>query len=262
MLRAVGVAFLIIGVVVSVGRAAAADWTVTLGLEGRVLPSYPGSANSVLLPIPLFDIRVAGTPRRFTNPRDGFGVGLYDNGTFRLGVTGKAQLPRDSADDPNLAGLNDIDWTLEPGLFVEYWPVDWLRPRAEVRQGIGGHKGQVGELSADVVMPVSPKLTLSGGPWVSLASSDALAPYFGVTPAEAAASIYPAYHASGGLRSFGLGALARYEFSRQWAAHLYVDYERLAGSAGNSPIVRLQGSPDQISIGLGFTYSFDMGGLF
>jgi outer membrane scaffolding protein for murein synthesis (MipA/OmpV family) len=35
------------------------DWTVMVGVEGRVLPSYEGSGSSVLRPIPLFDIRRA-----------------------------------------------------------------------------------------------------------------------------------------------------------------------------------------------------------
>jgi outer membrane protein len=259
ILRAVGlVAILVAGVFLSTGRGEAADWTVTLGLEGRVLPSYPGSASSTLLPIPLFDIRMAGRPRRFTNPRDGLGIGLYDSGAFRFGITGKAQLPRRVDGDPNLAGVDNVDWTLEPGLFLEYWPVDWLRTRAEVRQGIGGHHGQIGDLSADVVVPIAPGLTLSGGPRAVIATSDALAPYFGVTAAEAAASVYPVYRADGGLRSFGLGGLARYELSPSWSTHVFVEYERLAGSAANSPIVRMQGSPDQVSIGVGFTYSFDM----
>jgi outer membrane protein len=105
---------------------------------------------------------------------------------------------------------------------------------------------------------VTLNLTLSGGPRVSLASTDALMPYFGVTADEAAASIYPSYHASGGLRSFGLGGLARYQITPDWAAHLFVEYERLAGSPGNSPIVEMQGSVDQVSVGLGVTYSFDL----
>jgi outer membrane protein len=215
-----------------------------------------------LLPIPLFDLRAAGTPRRFKSPRDGFGVELYDNGPFRAGITGKTELPRRHGNDPNLAGLNNVDWTLEPGFFLEYWPVNWLRTRAAVRQGIGGHHGQIGDFSADIVVPVIPNLMLSGGPRATIATGEALAPYFGVTAQEAAASIYPAYDASGGLRSVGIGGLARYELSPQWATHFYIEYEHLAGSAADSPIVRMKGNPNQVSIGIGLSYSFDMRGLF
>jgi outer membrane protein len=244
------------------GPTAAGELTLTLGLEGRVLPSYPGSTSSLLLPIPLFDVRPAGTPRRFASPRDGLGIGIYDKGNFRIGLTGKAELPRREKNDPNLAGLGDVGWAREPGGFLEFWPVNWLRTRAELRQGLGGHQGQVGDLSADIVAPVTPKLTLSGGPRVSLASSQALEPYFGITAAQAASSIYPAYTVSGGLKSFGVGGLARYELSAQWATHLYIEYERLADSPGNSPLVTLRGSRDQVQIGIGITYSFNTGTPF
>ncbi len=36
------------------------------------------------------------------------------------------------------------------------------------------------------------------------------------------------------------------------------EYERLTGSAANSPLVTQRGSPDQFTFGLGATYSFAM----
>jgi len=238
--------------------ASATDWTVTLGVDGRVVPTYPGADSFRLIPVPLFDLRPAGTPRRFSSPHDGLSVGILDSGSFRLGITGKAQLPRRQSDSSDLAGLGNVDWAIEPGLFAEYWPVNWLRTRAEIRQGIGGHTGQVGDLSADLVVPVSPSLTLSGGPRLTLATSSALQPYFGITAAQAAASIYPAYNAAGGMRSVGLGGMARYEWSPQWATHFYAEYERLTGSAADSPIVTMRGSPNQMQVGIGATYSFNV----
>jgi len=61
------------------------SWTVTLGVEGRVLPRWEGSSRYTILPMPLLDIRRAGTPERFFGPRDGFAIGLVDTGQFRAG---------------------------------------------------------------------------------------------------------------------------------------------------------------------------------
>jgi outer membrane protein len=251
------IAFFVLGALLAAGRAPAGELVLTLGVESRVLPSYPGSSNSVLLPIPLVNVRPVGVPRHFANPREGLGIGLYDNGYFRAGLTAKAELPRREKSDPALAGLGNVGWAIEPGAFLEFWPLEWLRTRGELRQGLGGHQGQVGDLSADAVFAVTPKLTLSGGPRVSFATEQALQPYFGITAAQAAASIYPAYDVSGGLKSFGLGALARYELSSQWATHFFVEYERLAGSPADSPLVTMRGSRDQVQIGIGITYSFN-----
>lgn len=234
-------------------------WTVTIGGEARSMPSYVGSDRNVLLPIPVIDIRRAGTPRRFSSERDGASIGILEADRFRAGVVGKLVLPRYERDDGDLRGLGNVGWTVEPGLFVEFWPVQWLRTRLEVRQGIGGHTGQLADLTADFVVPVNPQVTVSGGPRLTYATSAALSPYFSVNATQSAASGLPVYDARGGLRSYGVGGMARYEISQQWATHFYMTYERLAGDVANSPLVRLRGSADQVTAGLGVTYSFDIG---
>src|ERR1700712_5615726 len=76
----------------------ASGWTVTLGVEGRVLPRFEGSSDSRVLPFPLFGIRRIGEPETFRSPRDGASVALYQNGPFRAGPTGKLRLSRDESD--------------------------------------------------------------------------------------------------------------------------------------------------------------------
>ena len=248
----------LVALAVSAAAEPAADWTVTLGVEGRVLPRYEGSARSMFAPFPMLEVRRGGTPRNFSSPRDGVSFGLLDSRRFQAGPTVKVRFPRKESSDNDLRGLGDVDWTLEAGAFVEYWPADWLRGRVELRQGIGGHHGLVSDLMADVVVPVTPQLTLSGGPRLTLASASATAPYFSITPAQSAGSGLPVYAASGGLRSLGAGAQARYEWSKAWATHIFIEYERLAGDAGNSPLVSTRGTRDQVQAGLGVTYSFDI----
>ena len=72
----------------------------------------------------------------------------------------------------------------------------------------------------------------------------------------------PVFEARGGLRSYGAGAQARYAWTPQWGTHLFVEYERLAGDAGNSPLVTQRGSRNQTQVGLGVTYSFNVPGLW
>lgn len=253
---------LLAAVLTAAGAASAADWTVRLGVEGRVLPSFEGSDRYILAPFPLIDIRRAGTPERFHSPRDGASFGLIDSNGFRLGPTAKIKFPRRVRDDADLTGLGDVSWTFEAGLFAEYWPAQWLRTRAELRQGIGGHRGLVGDLTADVVVPVAPKLTLSGGPRLTLVTAAANEPYYSITAAQAAASGLPAYVSGGGVQSYGVGAQARYDLTPNWESHIFVEYSRLAGDAANSPLVRLRGRPDQIQVGIGLSYAFDIPGLW
>lgn len=242
--------------------AKSSDWTVTIGVEGRMLPRYEGSNTEVFRPFPVINVRRAGTAARFRSPRDGASFGILESGRFVAGPTFKVRMPRKESDDSNLRGLGDVGWTVEGGGFVEYWPTDWLRGRAELRQGIGGHHGLVSDLMIDGVYRATQQLTLSGGPRLTLATASAESPYFSVSSTQSIASGLPVYNARGGVHSYGVGAQARYLWSPTWATYFFAEYERLSGDAASAPLVTTYGSRNQLQLGLGVTYSFDVKGLW
>jgi len=237
---------------------ASSDWTVTIGAELGWGPSYVGSDRNKFGGKPVLSVRRADVPRNFTSPRDGFGFSLFDQGNFRVGPVGQVRMPRYEGDDADLRGLGRVDFVFEAGVFAEYWWTPWLRTRGELRHGIGGHRGLIGDVNADVVLPVTSQLTFSAGPRVTFASSAALNPYFGVTPAQSALSGLPLYSARGGLHAWGAGAQLRYDWTRQFATYAFVEYDRLVAGAAESPLVRQRGSRNQTYVGLGVTYSFDI----
>jgi outer membrane protein len=237
-------------------------WTVELGMEVRSLPHYQGSDVYGFYPVPFLDVRPAGTPPRFHAPRDGMGVAILDTATFKAGPVVQFELGRHVNHDPTLAGLGNVGATAEIGGYFDYWPTPWARARVEVRQGFGGHHGVVSDETLDFVMPVSPQLTFSGGPRMTVATKEANSPYFGVDAAQSAESGLPVYDVGGGLRSFGVGTQARYQWNQRWASHAFVEYSRLTGDVGNSPIVTQRGAPNQGMFGFGTTYSFDVPALW
>src|SRR5262249_15835018 len=139
----------------------------------------------------------------------------------------------------------------------EYFPLDWVRARVEVRRGFGGSTGVFADASADLIVPLWKSLTWSGGPRLSFANTAATAPYFSIDQAQSLASGLPAFAAKGGLQGSGAGSQLRYQFTPQWEAHAYVEYERLLGGTASSPLVAQQGSANQVRVGLGASYSFD-----
>lgn len=253
----------------------ASQWTVTLGVEGRASPAWPGAPTDKygFSGIPLFSIRKAGTPPSFFGPRDGFGFSIIDLGQFRLGPVAKIVWRRKESDYTELRGLGDLNYAIQAGGFVEIWPVQWLRLRSEVRKGFGAETGVTGDVFLDAVIPLG-QLTVSGGPRLTVQSAGATSPYFSITAAQAAATAalfaagsttlpgLPVYNAGGGLYSYGAGAMARYFWTPQFATHTFVEYERLTGDAANSPLVTQRGSPNQFTFGAGATYSFDIPGLW
>ncbi|MFK4485492.1 MipA/OmpV family protein [Bradyrhizobium sp. USDA 336] len=233
------------------------NWTVMVGIGGEYKPEFVGSNNGKFLPIPIFSIRRAGSIDQFRGPRDSASIALLDVGNFRAGPAFKYVASRKADKYAELTGLGNVDAAYELGGFVEYYPVDWLRLRSELRQGMGGHTGTVADVSADVIVPLIQRLTISAGPRFTWKSANATAPYFGVTDTQALASGLPRYDARGGAHSVGFGSQISYRINPQWEVHAYVEYQKLLGDVADSPLVKLRGSSNQTTIGLGASYSFD-----
>lgn len=236
----------------------AGDWLVSVGAGAEYRPAFEGAKASTVAPVPVFSIRRAGTPENFRSSIDSAGIALFDAFGVRAGPAAKFVAARNAADFAELRGLGNVGATIELGGFLDYFPVDWLRMRIEVLQGIGGQHGVVANFSSDVIMRLGPQWTLSGGPRFTLASTAATTPYFSVNAAQAAASGLPVFNAQGGAHSAGGGAQLRYKIDPSWEVHSYVEYRRLLGDAAASPIVQQRGSPNQVTVGLGASYTFDI----
>jgi MipA family protein len=245
------------------------NWIVTVGLEGRILPEWPGASDSKIgfTALPLFSVRKEGTPPDFFGPRDSFGFPIIDLGQFKFGPAIRFIGDRNARNYKELYGLGSVSYAAQVGGYADFWLVPWLRLRGEVRQGIGGETGLTGDAFLDAVVPFG-QFTWSGGPRMTMQTSAAVSPYFSITAAQSAATAalapstglvaLPAYNASGGIYSYGVGTQLQYRFSPQWETHAFVEYERLTGSAADSPIVTQRGSPNQFTYGLGASYSFSM----
>jgi outer membrane protein len=234
------------------------DWTVMLGVAGQMQPDFDGAKHYTLNPVPIFSIHRAGSPDRWRSPLDSSGLTIFDFDGFHAGAAFKSVNKRTASSYAELNGLGDVKRTYQLGGFVEYFPVDWFRARAEIRQGIGGETGLTADLSSDVIVPLSQQWMISGGPRFTLETTAATAPFFSITPVQSMASGLPTFNASGGPHSVGAGTQLHYRFNPQWEAHSYVEYSRLLGDAAASPLVKQRGSPDQATVGIGVSYSFDV----
>lgn len=230
--------------------------TLTIGAGAQLVPKYPGADDHGFAPLPYVDLRRPGEPPRFEAADESFGIRLF--GQTRgfsfgpvLGLQGKRE------EDDVGAPVGDVDFTIEPGAYVQFWAGDSVRVRAEARRGIDGHDGWVGDLGADLVAR-SDGTIFGIGPRLRWSDSEYQRAYFGVAPAAAAASGLPAYDPGGGIHAVGAVAGVTHQLSRRWGVYAYAGYDRLVGDAADSPIVHQIGSRDQFSTGLALTYTFDI----
>jgi outer membrane scaffolding protein for murein synthesis (MipA/OmpV family) len=233
------------------------DWSLTVGVSTFAEPEYEGSSNYEFGAMPLVSFARQGTATRFSSRNDNISIGFVDTGDFRAGLTGKLLFPRDSSDYGDLDGLHDVDFGGELGLFAEFYPLDWMRVRGEVRKGIVTHDAVVADLALDAFTNLTPTLQLSGGPRLSAASADYFRTYYGVNAAESAASGLSVYSPGGGLKSAGFGGALTWKTTDKVTTSLFGEYQRLLGPAADSSIVEERGSPDQFLVGVSATYRFD-----
>lgn len=229
-------------------------WIVTVSVIGAVSPSFPGSGQVRPYPFPSVAVRRVGEAETFSTPDEGFGLAILDEGYLRAGPVANFTFQRGQRD--GLFGLRRIGLTHEVGGFVEAHPFDHFRVRAEMRQGVDGHRGFVAVFYADAYETFGP-LRLSLGPRLSFGDNTYANAYFSVTPYEAILNgrLTP-YSATGGFTAAGGMATARYHFDEATSVSIYGGAQRLLGSVGASPIPTLIGSRNQFNGGLAISRSF------
>ncbi len=234
-------------------------YTITLGAGAQTYPKYPGGDSYGINPLPIFGLRREGSPMPFEAPDDGIGLGILGrDSAFNFGPALRFQNKRDEEDVG--APVGDVGFTVEVGGFVEVFPSENFRIRAELRQGLGGHKGLVGDAGADFVVRDENTYIFSIGPRVRWADNDYHDAYFGLPAAIPASGLPAAYDPNGGVYAYGAVAGLTYKLGRNWGVQGYVGYDRLVGDAADSPIVRAFGSRDQFSGGAGLFIEFNIGG--
>lgn len=233
------------------------DWYVRVG--GAVLnaPKFEGASGREFAFQPMISVGKAGPSARFSSRNDNISLALVDSGAFRAGAAGKLIWSRDGDTHPAIKGMSEVKFGGEAGAFAEIYPTDFLRLRAEVRHGIRAHDGVVADLAADAFMDVTDTIRISGGPRASWASASYFDAYYGVDAAEAAASGLTPYAPGSGMKSWGAGGAVTWKTTEQLTTSVFAEYQRLAGPAADSSLVRQRGSKDQLLIGASASYRFD-----
>jgi outer membrane protein len=223
-------------------------------LGPQLSPAWPGAKDMTVGPYIDLSRAPEGTPFEFEAPDESFGSPLLHAGKFAFGPAFGFIGKRTAADVG--ADLPKVGLTIEAGGFAQISLTPEVRVRVEGRKGLSGHKGWVGEVSADYIARQGDDWLFSIGPRVTLGDAKYSRAYFGVTPAAAATSGLPAYDPGGGVQSVGVTAGYLRQLGKRWGVAVYGRYDRLIGDAADSPVVRLSGSRNQPSVGVALTYTF------
>jgi outer membrane scaffolding protein for murein synthesis (MipA/OmpV family) len=215
-------------------------WQVAIGAAMALQPRYDGADRYHFEGGPSIDIRYSDL--FFLSTGEGFGANVLQGENWRISIAAAYDLGRRGQDDDeHLHGMGDINPAPEVKLAADYvisksFP---LVLRADIRRAFGNTNGWIGDIGAYMPLPGSSKTFFwFAGPSVTFADSNYMNTWFGVNDAQAAASNYPYYHASAGIKSAGFGVSAIWFFQKHWFAAADLALEQLVGSAARSPITQ------------------------
>ncbi|MEX2482676.1 MAG: MipA/OmpV family protein [Gammaproteobacteria bacterium] len=242
-----------------------AGWRIGIGLAPVVSPVFEGADDYGFSVFP--DLRFQYRDRFFASVPEGIRYHVIHGPRLVAGPIARVRFGReeDNGGSPflvtgavdGLDGLGDIDAAAELGGFVSYRMAPW-RARAELRHGIGGHEGVVGDLSLDYTGG-SRGIRYTIGPRLRFGSADFVDTYFGISAAQSARSGLPTFDADGGLNSAGIGASVIVPRGKRMTLVVFGGYDRLLGDIADSPLVERRGDANQLSLGASLSWQFDLG---
>ena len=234
------------------------DIRVRLELGAQVQPEFIGANGTRVAP--LFHANSArGTNQfKFGAPDDSPSIAVVSKDGFSFGPAANIQWSRRNSDVG--APVGKVPTTFEAGAFAQYEAKDSLRLRAELLKGINGHDGVLGSIGADKIWRDEDRYVFSIGPRVLFSDGRYQRAYFGVSPAASLASGLPAYRPGSGVYAVAVASGLSRQLNSRWGLFGFARYERLVGDAAKSPIVRQLGSRNQLSGGIGLSYTFTVRG--
>jgi outer membrane scaffolding protein for murein synthesis (MipA/OmpV family) len=216
------------------------QWRVVLGGAVGSMPRYDGATTYRTTIAPVIDIRYKDIA--FFSMGEGLGWNIWHGDKSRAGIAVVYDLGRPYSDDwHHLHGLADIGPAPVAKVFGSYvvskqFP---LVLRADVRRIVGGAGGLLGDLEAFMPLPGSSKtFVMFAGPSITFSNRQYMRKVFGISESESLASGYPVYDAHGGSTAIGFGFSATRFLTSRWMVNLDAAWNRLRGSAGESPVTQ------------------------
>lgn len=226
-------------------------YKIRVGPGALYSPDYEGSSRYRLHFVPVVDLQ---WKQLASIHEKSLRIYLVHKPWLRLGPIVSYASGRRESDNPHLRGLGDVGIGMEVGGFAES-VVGPVAVRLDMqKEVVGGHGGWISHVEVGSVFFENETWSLAAGARMSIAGQNYMNSFFGITPAQSAASGLPAFHAGSGVKDIGVGLLTNYAINDSWALGSVLGCARLRGDAAKSPLVKDVGSANQCIAFFRLTY--------
>ncbi len=241
------------------------EWTYSVGIGTAILPAYLGDDQYQAALFVNFSAQYGDwfsaslidgirynyikNERWALGPVLKFNIGRFEDGNIPSRIAGSTTT--------DLQGLGDIDFTVEPGVFAQLSSGSLIH-KLEIRQGLGGHKGLIGEFKSEYrsrFQVGNKSIQYALGPELKMAGTNFNNAFFGISSSQAAQSDLGAYQAKAGLLSYGFNASLAIPVNTRISAMVLAGYSRLGEAAKDSNLISQFGSRNQANFGFLLNYS-------
>lgn len=214
------------------------DWELSLGLTGGVVPEYSGStgSNAVLFPLVVGEYKFNEQHKMLFNPYDGLSYAYKASENLSVGINADYRRGRDSADSTQLAGMKDIDDTVEIGPWIKYKAGNFSYTANLGIDTLDGYNGFTVDLGIKYDIPLaSEDWKADIGANLLYGNDNYAMTYYGVSAAEANGS-RAQYEPGSGFHEATISASLTHFLDKNTFVRGDVGYKRLIGDAQNSPL--------------------------
>lgn len=255
--------------------AAAFGDTITVGGALAYLPDYEGSDDYRAVPAPAaigaisgFNFQLLGNRLNVDVIRDNNSPGGIDIQAGPLAVVNFNRQRDKSIDDRRVRALGEVNTAIELGGFVGVGkvgvvtsPYDRLSVSVSYRHDVAnGHESGIWQPSVSYFTPLSRKAAVGLFGSLEHAGDGYARSYFGVTPAQSAASGFAVYDARGGWKNWSLGAVGAVSLTGDLLKGFKLvaggNYRRMLNDFAASPVTSVAGSRGQWLGAVGLAYTF------
>jgi len=231
------------------------------GIGAGAVPDYVGSDDYTWAAAPALYYRFGNTDRSVSWWGIFGGANLIDSPNWSAGPTLQFRPGRKDVDDAFVSRMSEIDHSWDAGVYLGYQHINTQGIPWIARANVGVQWNLSDEYddaywwaSGQFFFPLREDLFVGLGGGVGGGSSSFNQTYFGVSTADALASGLPRYSPGGGVSNVYVWPALIWQFHPNWLGGAGVMYSRVTGDAGDSPIVKDRGDPNQWIGGVGVAY--------